>query len=143
MQLSFLKTQTMFSFCFFKKLVLFVLVHTGYQSPNMGRCFSSSPFLLDRSLCRRVVVIAHSRAVSGQVSGPSASETLAFLHHLGPFFHSEPVDVHRVGISFLSGKRESSSRGLLPLSLGFSSSEDSLHAFKIVLKAGSFLEPFF
>src|SRR6202044_3439150 len=68
---------------------------------------------------------------------------LAFLHHLGSFFHCEPVNVHCIGISFLSWEREGSSWGLLPLGFGFSSSEDSLHSFKVVLKAGSFLEPLF
>src|ERR1700734_4355771 len=101
----------------------------------MGCSFLSSPFLLDRSSRHRVVVDARSWAFSGQVSGLSASEALAFLHHLGSFFHCEPVNVHCVWISFLSGKRESSSRGLLPLGFGFSSSEDSLHALEVVLKA--------
>src|SRR6202044_3002739 len=108
----------------------------------MGRSFLSSPLLLDRGLYCPGVIVARSWAFSGQVSSLSASEALAFLHHLGSFFHCEPVNVHRVRVSFLSGKRESSSRGLLPLGFGFSSSEDSLHSFEIVLKAGSFLEPF-
>src|ERR1700734_757231 len=127
MQLSFLKTQTVFSFGFFEKLVFLVLVHIGYQSPDMGRCFFSSPFLLDRGLRCPIVVVACSWAFSGQVSSLSASETLAFLHHLGSFFHCEPVNVHRVGISFLSWEREGSSWGLLPLGFWFSLSEDSLH----------------
>src|SRR6202044_953166 len=145
MQLSFLKTQTVFSFSFFEKLIFLVLVHVGYQSPDMGCSFLSSPFLLDRGLHCPVVVIvvARSWAFSGQVSGLSASEALAFLHHLGSFFHCEPVDVHRIWVSFLSGKRESSSRGLLPLGFRFSSSKDSLHPLEVVLKAGSFLEPLF
>src|SRR6202044_3261849 len=109
----------------------------------MGRSFLSSPLLLDRGLHCPGVIVARSWAFSGQVSGLSASEALAFLHHLGSFFHCEPVNVHRVGISFLSWEREGSSRGLLPLGFGFSSSEDSLHSFKVVLKAGSFLEPLF
>src|ERR1700734_443701 len=141
-QLSFLKTQTVFSFGFLKKLVLLVLVHVGYQSPDMSRSFLSCPFLLDWGLRYPVVVICRSWAFSGQMSGLSASEALAFLHHLDSFFHREPVDVHRVRVSFLSWKREGSSRGLLPLGFWFSSSEDSLHPFEIVLKAGGFLEPF-
>src|ERR1700734_345871 len=143
MQLSFLKTQTVFSFSFFEKLVFLVLIHVGYQSPDVGRSFLSSPLLLDRSSRHRVVVICRSWAFSGQMSGLSASEALAFLHHFGSFFHCEPVNVHRIWVSFLSGKRESSSRGLLPLGFRFSSSEDSLHPFEIILEAGGFLEPFF
>src|SRR6202044_3293161 len=142
-QLSFLKTQTVFSFGFLKKPVLLVLVHVGYQSPDMSCSFLSCPFLLDWGLRCPVVVVARSWAFSGQMSGLSASEAFAFLHHLGSFFHCEPINVHRIWVSFLSGKRESSSRGLLPLGFRFSSSEDSLHPLEIVLEAGGFLEPFF
>src|SRR6202044_3657048 len=116
MQLSFLKTQTVFSFSFLEKLVFLVLVHVGYQSPDVGRRFFSSPFLLDRGLCcPGVVVVARSWAFSGQMSGLSASEAFAFLHHFGSFFHCELVDIHRIGVSFLSWEREGSSWGLLPL----------------------------
>src|SRR6202044_3452485 len=109
----------------------------------MGRSFLSSPLLLDRGLHCPGVIVARSWAFSGQVSGLSASEALAFLHHLGSFFHCEPVNVHRVGISFLSWERECSSWGLLPLGFGFSLSEDSLHPLEVVREAGSFFEPLF
>src|SRR5271156_821983 len=78
------------------------------------------------------------------MSGFSAPETFSFLHHLGPFLDCEAVHVHCIGVSLLSGERERSSGCLLsgPLSgLFFSSSEDSLHSFEVILKAGSFLKP--
>src|SRR5271155_4780233 len=76
--------------------------------------------------------------------GFSAPETFSFLHHFGLLFYCEAVHIHGIGVSFFSWERERSPGCLLsgPLSgLFFSSSKDSLHSFKVILKAGSFLKP--
>ena len=63
-QFSFLKTQASFSFCFFNQFILFFLVQSGYQGPDMGSCVFSGPFLLYRGLGRGCLGITASRTVS-------------------------------------------------------------------------------
>ena len=102
-QFSFLKTRIL---CFFKKLVLLLLVQVFEDCSNMSvKLFSIH--LLFQLFSLLSFVLCFFRTFVCSVAGLPAFEAPSFLHQLGSFIEHQSVDVHHVQVSFLPRKIES------------------------------------